>query len=88
MCWLIVSRSEFGIPLLTQPRREKFSFSNDLRTSIGMIGLALLGYLKPSGVRYFGVFLATIACNANCPVLLTSLAISRASWPAWLRTRL
>ena len=22
-------------------------------------------------MRYFGVFLATIACNANCPVLLT-----------------
>ncbi|KAJ9142830.1 MFS general substrate transporter [Coniochaeta hoffmannii] len=38
---------------------------------IGMIGLGLLGYVKPSGVRYFGVFLATIACNANCPVLLT-----------------
>ncbi len=36
-----------------------------------MIGLGLLGYVKPSGVRYFGVFLATIACNANCPVLLT-----------------
>ena len=27
--------------------------------------------MQQSGVRYFGVFLATIACNANCPALLT-----------------
>jgi len=40
-------------------------------TKIGILGLGLLGYVKQSGVRYFGVFLATIACNANCPVLLT-----------------
>lgn len=38
---------------------------------LGILGLGLLGYVKQSGVRYFGVFLATIACNANCPVLLT-----------------
>jgi len=37
----------------------------------GILGLGLLGYLTNNGVRYFGVFLATIACNANCPVLLT-----------------
>jgi hypothetical protein len=30
-----------------------------------------LGYLKNDGVRYFGVFLATTACNANWPALLT-----------------
>ncbi|KAB5540308.1 phthalate transporter [Coniochaeta sp. 2T2.1] len=39
--------------------------------SIGILGLGLLGFAKPPGVRYFGVFFATIACNANCPVLLT-----------------
>lgn len=39
--------------------------------ALGILGLGLLGYVKQSGVRYFGVFLATIACNANCPVLLT-----------------
>ncbi|PMD62712.1 phthalate transporter [Hyaloscypha bicolor E] len=39
--------------------------------AIGVVGLGLLGYDKNSGVRYFGVFLATIAANANCPALLT-----------------
>ncbi|KAB5576340.1 phthalate transporter [Coniochaeta sp. 2T2.1] len=39
--------------------------------ALGILGLGLLGFAKPPGVRYFGVFLATIACNANCPVLLT-----------------
>jgi MFS family permease len=39
--------------------------------AMGILGLGLLGYVKQSGVRYFGVFLATISCNANCPVLLT-----------------
>ncbi|GAT27543.1 phthalate transporter [Aspergillus luchuensis] len=29
--------------------------------AMGLLGLALLGYLKESGPRYFGVFLATIA---------------------------
>jgi len=38
---------------------------------LGLIGLPLLGYAKSSGVRYFGVFLATIACNANIPAVLT-----------------
>lgn len=36
-----------------------------------MLGLGLLGYTHNDGVRYFGVFLATIAANANCPALLT-----------------
>jgi len=39
--------------------------------AMGILGLGLLGYLKNDGARYFGVFLATIACNANCPALLT-----------------
>lgn len=39
--------------------------------AMGILGLGLLGYLQQSGARYFGVFLATIACNANCPALLT-----------------
>ncbi|KAG8625662.1 hypothetical protein KVT40_006063 [Elsinoe batatas] len=36
-----------------------------------LIGLALLGYTKNVGVRYFGVFLATAGCNANVPAVLT-----------------
>ncbi len=36
-----------------------------------MLGIGLLGYDKNDGVRYFGVFLTTIAANANCPALLT-----------------
>jgi MFS family permease len=38
---------------------------------IGLIGLPLLGYSDNDGVRYFGVFLATISCNANIPAILT-----------------
>ncbi|KAF4630025.1 hypothetical protein G7Y89_g8115 [Cudoniella acicularis] len=38
---------------------------------MGVLGLGLLGYVHNPAVRYFGVFLATIACNANCPALLT-----------------
>ncbi|KAL2437015.1 High-affinity nicotinic acid transporter [Exophiala dermatitidis] len=36
-----------------------------------LIGLPLLGYLDNVGVRYFGVFIATTACNANVPCVLT-----------------
>ena len=36
-----------------------------------MIGLCLLGFVHNVGVRYFGVFLATAACNANIPCVLT-----------------
>lgn len=35
------------------------------------LGLPLLGYLDNVGVRYFGVFIATTACNANVPCVLT-----------------
>jgi hypothetical protein len=38
---------------------------------LGMIGLPMLGYSKNNGVRYFGVFLATISANANIPAILT-----------------
>ena len=38
---------------------------------LGLIGLPLLGYAHNNGVRYFGVFLATIAGNANVPAVLT-----------------
>jgi len=49
--------------------------------AIGILGLGLLGYLHNDGVRYFGVFLATIACNANCPALLTYQANNvRGQW--------
>jgi hypothetical protein len=45
------------------------------------LGLGLLGYTSNDGVRYFGVFLATIACNANCPALLTYQANNvRGQW--------
>lgn len=38
---------------------------------MGLIGIALLGYVHNVGVRYFGVFLATTAANANVPCVLT-----------------
>lgn len=36
-----------------------------------LIGLPLVGYLENVGVRYFGVFIAVSACNANVPCVLT-----------------
>src|ERR1700710_1295427 len=30
-----------------------------------------MGYMKNVGVRYFGVFIAVSACNANVPAVLT-----------------
>ncbi|KAJ5860978.1 uncharacterized protein N7529_008288 [Penicillium soppii] len=38
---------------------------------MGLLGLGLLGYLDHAAPRYFGVFLATIAANANCPALVS-----------------
>ncbi|KAJ5757992.1 uncharacterized protein N7511_006686 [Penicillium nucicola] len=38
---------------------------------MGLLGLGLLGYLEDPAPRYFGVFLATIAANANCPALVS-----------------
>lgn len=48
---------------------------------LGLIGLPLLGYAHSNGVRYFGVFLATIAGNANIPAVLTYQANNiRGQW--------
>lgn len=48
---------------------------------LGIIGLPLLGYAHNNGVRYFGVFLATIAGNANVPAVLTYQANNiRGQW--------
>lgn len=38
---------------------------------MGLVGTALLGLTSNVGVRYFGVFLATTAANANVPTVLT-----------------
>ncbi|KAE8454444.1 hypothetical protein EG329_000066 [Mollisiaceae sp. DMI_Dod_QoI] len=49
--------------------------------AMGVLGLGLLGYTHNQGVKYFGVFLATIACNANCPALVTYQANNvRGQW--------
>jgi len=48
---------------------------------LGLIGLPLLGYASNVGVRYFGVFLATTAVNANVPCILTYQANNiRGQW--------
>ncbi|RMZ83984.1 hypothetical protein DV737_g1279, partial [Chaetothyriales sp. CBS 132003] len=39
--------------------------------ALNLLGIGMLGYVENVGVRYFGVFLATIACNANVPCVLT-----------------
>lgn len=47
----------------------------------GLIGLPLLGYAENNAVRYFGVFLATVAGNANVPAVLTYQANNiRGQW--------
>jgi MFS family permease len=48
---------------------------------LGLIGLPLLGFSSNNGVRYFGVFLATICANANVPAVLTYQANNiRGQW--------
>lgn len=48
---------------------------------LGLIGLPLLGFEKNNGVRYFGVFLATISAYANVPPILTYQANNiRGQW--------
>ena len=48
---------------------------------LGLIGLPLLGYSRNNAVRYFGVFLATTAGNANIPAVLTYQANNvRGQW--------
>ncbi|KAH3920355.1 hypothetical protein HBH56_003440 [Parastagonospora nodorum] len=38
---------------------------------LALVGLPLMGFSNNVGVRYFGVFLATAAANANVPCVLT-----------------
>jgi MFS family permease len=48
---------------------------------LGLIGLPLLGFSSNNGVRYFGVFLATICANSNVPAVLTYQANNiRGQW--------
>ena len=48
---------------------------------MGLIGLPLLGFAENVGARYFGVFLATTAVNANVPCILTYQANNiRGQW--------
>ena len=48
---------------------------------MGLIGLPLLGFAHNVGARYFGVFLATTAVNANVPCILTFQANNiRGQW--------
>jgi MFS family permease len=59
-------------------RRAPIIIVNSL---IGIVGLALLGFLKNSKIRYFGVFLATVSCNSNVPAILTYQANNiRGQW--------
>ncbi|ETN44038.1 uncharacterized protein HMPREF1541_10903 [Cyphellophora europaea CBS 101466] len=48
--------------------RSPFILANGI---LALIGLPLLGFASNVGVRYFGVFLATTAANANVPCVLT-----------------
>jgi MFS family permease len=46
-----------------------------------LVGLPLLGFTTNNGLRYFGVFLATIGANANVPCILTYQANNiRGQW--------
>jgi MFS family permease len=48
---------------------------------LGLIGLPLLGFVKNNGVRYFGIFLATISAGANVPPIITYQANNiRGQW--------
>jgi MFS family permease len=48
---------------------------------LGLIGLPLLGFVKNNGIRYLGIFLATISANANIPAILTYQANNiRGQW--------
>lgn len=52
-----------------------------LNALLAIMGLLILGYAKGPGVRYFGVFVATMACNANVPAILTYQANNiRGQW--------
>ena len=58
--------------------RGPFVIANGL---MGFIGLPLLGFATNVGARYFGVFLAVTAVNANVPCVLTYQANNiRGQW--------
>ncbi|KAL4926660.1 major facilitator superfamily domain-containing protein [Aspergillus undulatus] len=42
-----------------------------VNAGMALLGLGLLGYVESPAPRYFGVFLATIGGNANCPALVS-----------------
>ncbi|KAH7064253.1 major facilitator superfamily domain-containing protein [Paraphoma chrysanthemicola] len=48
--------------------RSPFIITNGV---LALIGLPLMGFTSNIGLRYFGVFLATAAANANVPCVLT-----------------
>ena len=37
------------------------------QAAVGIVGLLVILYTKPPGVRYFGLFLAVFGCQANIP---------------------
>ena len=60
---------------------KAFVFQDSRQHANESLGLPLLGFAKGNGVRYFGVFLATIGCNANVPCVLTYQANNiRGQW--------
>ena len=38
---------------------------------VAVVGLLIVLYAKPPGVRYFGLFLAVCGCQANAPASLS-----------------
>ena len=52
-----------------------------INACLGLIGLPLIGFATNVGARYFGVFLAVTAANANVPCVLTYQANNiRGQW--------
>ncbi|KAH8800624.1 phthalate transporter [Xylogone sp. PMI_703] len=59
-----------------------------MNACLGLVGIPLLGYTTNNGVRYFGVFLATVSANANVPAVLTYQANNiRGQWKRALLSR-
>jgi MFS family permease len=74
-----------GIVMYTQAHyADKYRIRGPIiifNSILGLIGLPLLGFTHNNGVRYFGVFLATICANANVPAVLTIQANNiRGQW--------
>ncbi|KAH8888091.1 phthalate transporter [Thozetella sp. PMI_491] len=48
---------------------------------VTIIGLCIMGYAEGTGIRYFGVFLATMSANANLPTIMAYQANNiRGQW--------